>query len=114
MILVGIIIGAAGALADQAGIGGSSGFGAAQLSGAAVGCICVFVGAFLRVDTIGILGGVLFIMAIGADLFAIGGRSGFGWKQGAAVVSGVVLTAFGTAWLFTRPRSPRIAAPDCE
>ncbi len=106
VIVAGVLVGAGGALADQLGVGGSSGFGLAQMIGLAVGGVCIMVGAFLRVDTLGIAGGILFLASAGADLL-VGGKGGFGWKQVAAVAMGCALTAAGMAWLFIGRRSER-------
>lgn len=112
VVATGVIVGAGGALADHFGIGGSSGFGMAQSIGVVVGAVCILVGALLRVDMIGILGGILFITSIVADLLSIGGRSGFGWKQTAAVAGGAALTGAGMVWLLFEQRRQRVNPAD--
>lgn len=95
LIVGGLVIGALGGLGDQLGVHGSRGFGAYQLAGVLVGVVCVVTGAVTHADAVAIFGTIVFGVAVSADLLSIGGVSGFGWKQQAAIIAGLVLTLVG-------------------
>lgn len=50
-----------------------------------------------RVSTLVIIvvGGLLVLVSLGADALGVGADAGFGYKQGAGVVVGVALVAYG-------------------
>lgn len=99
LIVVGAVVAAFGALGDQVGASGSSGFGVYQLTGVLVAGACVVVGSLLAIDPLAAFGMLLLAVAAGADLLGLGAGDGwFGWKQAAAIVAGLAVCVAGFIW----------------
>lgn len=95
LMAAGAVLAVSGVLADQVGVRGASGFGGYQVVGVIAGALSVLIGAVLRSDAVGAAGLVVLVLAASADLLHFGGQAGFGWKQRAAVVLGLLLVFAG-------------------
>ena len=82
-------------VADSLSIGGRSGFGWRQVSGAEVGFLCVFLGIMLRQALLGTAGLFLLVLSILADLLVVGHAPGAGWRARVAIAAGTALLAAG-------------------
>ncbi len=75
--------------------GGLPGFGAYQSAGSLLGLFLVFLGLVFRVGPLAIAGMAAATGSMLADLLDLHSTSGFGWKQSAAVIVGILTVIAG-------------------
>jgi hypothetical protein len=95
LVFAGLLLVALGIAVDQVGYHGSEGFGWKQTSSLVLGVFFVVLGALLHADLLAILGTVVFLVAVSADVYGPLGSPGFGWRQIAVILAGAVLIALG-------------------
>ena len=102
MIVAGLTIGMVALAGDYVGIRGLGGVGWYKQFGVLLGILFVCLGAFWRIDVIGLVGGLLIALVFSAKLLHLAGAEGFGWKHQAAlavglllIIAGVVVRQFG-------------------
>lgn len=74
---------------------GLGGFGAYQCGGLLLGLFLVLLGGVIRIGLIAMSGIAAAAGSALADVLDLHGRSGFGWKQSAAVVAGILTIVVG-------------------
>ena len=95
LVFAGMLLVALGITVDHVGYHGTAGFGWKQAVSLVLGVFFVVLGALLHADLVAILGTVVFIVAVSADVYGTMGSPGFGWRQIAVTLAGVVLIALG-------------------
>lgn len=109
LIVSGMVLAALGFAADLLGIHGSEGFGWRQEGGILVGALVVVVGVLARVDILAIAGAILVGIAAMADVRGLMGAPGFGIRQQAVALTGLMLILGGQ--LLRRRRSVQPQQP---
>jgi hypothetical protein len=95
MVVAGLAICLISLLGGYLGIDENGGFGWYVQSGFVGGVLLVCLGAFWRVDVLGVVGGILIALAVSAKLLHAKGMSGFGWKHQLVLGTGLVLIIAG-------------------
>jgi hypothetical protein len=95
LILLGLSTLAFSLFADQIGFGRGRGFGWKQDIVLVVGLILLAGGTLVRASTLFVFGALLAILALLADLLRLGDVRGFGYKQQAGTVMGLLLIVAG-------------------
>jgi len=105
-VVGGLLIVAVGLCGDYLGITGSSGFGWYQRAGAIGGALLLTIGALSGVEILVVAGGLVLALAVSADMLGLSGREGIGWKQGTAILSGLLIAGAGF-WFKVRGAAAR-------
>lgn len=95
MVLAGLFIGLISLLGDHLGVHSDSIFGWYKQSELVAGILLVCLGAFWRVDVIGVVGLLLIALVFSANLLGLSGLNGFGWKHKLALAVGLTLIFAG-------------------
>lgn len=95
MVVAGLTVGLISLLGDHVGIGQSAAFSLHRQWGLVCGILLVCLGAFWRIDVIGVVGGMLVALAFSTKILHLAGMNGFGWKHRTALVVGFLLVIAG-------------------
>lgn len=106
-LVLGVILGSLGLAADSLSLHPEAGFGHFQQLGVLGGLFSLLVGVLVRIDTIAILGVLVFGAAALADLIGPSGEAGMGWKQATAIMLSAVLILASVALRMSLIRSAR-------
>jgi hypothetical protein len=97
LLAAGVLLMVVSLLADTLGINGSPGFGWFQQSAVILGGVLLLLGAVSRADIVAVIGTLLLLAGLLADVAGRMGSPGFGWRQALALVVGFAL--FVSGWL---------------
>jgi hypothetical protein len=98
LVYGGIVLAILTATADYLTISGKTGFGWRQMLGAEMGFLAITLGLLLRLGMLGVAGGFLLVLSIGADLLHIGRVPGFGWRSHLGFLVATAMLVGGVLW----------------
>lgn len=97
LIFCGAALGFAALFADLLSIRTTAGFGLFQSFAVGLGIFGIGIGAFLRVDSIGIAGTAAFFVGLFMDMIGpLGTESGIGWRQQLAIAAAISAILLGS------------------
>ena len=98
LVYGGIVLAVLTATADHLPISGQSGFGWRQVTGLELGFLAAVLGLVSRKALLAIVGLLLLVLSLGADLLQVGHVRGFGWRSQVGLVVATLMFAAGMLW----------------
>jgi hypothetical protein len=98
LVFGGIVLAALTVTADHLPISGRTGFGWRQITGLELGFLATVLGLVSRKALVAIVGLLLLVLSLGADLLQVGHVRGFGWRSQLGMVVAAAMFAGGVLW----------------